>query len=216
MANRWNLSLYRLRDTVDGNPSDFQNVIRDVKGTKLHDPAKPDDIDFEAQLILKVSKYEKPTWAALFDDDFSDPKIPEVRRVDGLLLVQVTVAGKSPIFAFSFGQGRHLLKPEAILPSHGLGVALNAMYRNADDRDHIRSVDSKSIDQNVFNTRRQADRRTSFDSFLVDTRQDFLRSIVGRPGDSGFWGLGSLAVMDCPPIRRGISAILGTSARRSF
>ena len=47
---------------------------------------------------------------------------------------------------------------------------------------------SKTVDQNVINTRRQTDRRTSFDQFLVDTKHDFLRSVVGRPSDSKFWG----------------------------
>ena len=188
MPKRWNLSLYRLRQTISGIPSDFQNVIRESKSVKVHYPIESGKVNFEAKLVLSVSKSEKPSWVELFDDDFTNLRIPNVKRVDGLLLVKVTVDGETPIFAFSFGQGRHLLKPEAILPSYGLGVALNAMYRGGDDKNLIRSVDSKTIDQNVFNTRRQADRRTSFDSFLVDTRHDFLRRIMGKQKWSGKFG----------------------------
>lgn len=188
MPKRWNLTLYRIRETIEGKQSDFLNVLRDPKAVKAHDPVQSSSIDFDAKLILSVSKADFPAWSELFDDDFDDLKIPKVRRVDGLLLVRVPVQGKSPLFAFSFGQGRHLLKPEAIFPSHGLHVAINAVYRDAKDTAQIRSVDSKSIDQTVFNTRRQADRRTSFESFRVDTRHDFLRSIVGKPHDANLWG----------------------------
>lgn len=188
MPDRRNLSLYRLRDTIGGTPADFKNVLKKQRSLKVHTPATPGALDFEARLVLSVSKPDEPSWAGLFENDFSNLKIPKVGRVDGLLLVQVTVNGTSPLFALSFGQGRHLLKPEAILPSHGLTVALNAIYRGADGTNHIRSVDSKTVDQNVINTRKQSDRRTSFDQFLVDTKHDFLRSVVGMPSDPKFWG----------------------------
>lgn len=188
MPDRRNLTLYRLRDTIGGKTVNFDNVLKDPKVAKAHLPSNPGDLDFDAKLFVSISKLDKPTWTDLFDTDFTNLRIPKVRRVDGLLLVQIAINGKSPMFALSFGQGRHLLKSEAILPSHGLTVALNAIYRGSDSADHIRSVDSKTIDQNVINTRRQADRRTSFDRFLVDTKHDFLRSIVGRPTDPSFWG----------------------------
>lgn len=188
MPDRRHLTLYRLRDTIDGNAVDFKNVLKGSKTAKEHLPSNPGTLDFEAKLLVATSQPEQPAWTDLFDGDFADLKIPKVRRVDGLLLVRISIDGNSPMFALTFGQGRHLLKPEVILPSHGLTVALNAIYRGSDSADHIRSVDSKTIDQNVINTRRQADRRTSFDRFLVDTSHDFLRSIVGRPTDPRFWG----------------------------
>ena len=188
MPKRWNLTLYRLQETIGGKPSDFRNVIRNPRDVKFRYPAQPENFDFKAQVVLSVSESQKPSWVELFADSFDDLKLPKSKRVDGLLLVQVEVDGKMPLFAFSFGQGRHLLEPASILPAHGLEVALNAMYNDTEEKNQIRSVDSKTIAGNIFNTRRQADRRTSFDSFSVDSRRDFLRSITGRPSETDFWG----------------------------
>ena len=99
MPKRWNLSLYRLRQTISGIPSDFQNVIRESKSVKVHYPIESGKVNFEAKLVLSVSKSEKPSWVELFDDDFTNLRIPNVKRVDGLLLVKVTVDGETPIFA---------------------------------------------------------------------------------------------------------------------
>lgn len=188
MAQRWNLSVYRIRDTVDHQPTNFDNVIRDMKKVKGHSPSEPNELDFNSKLYLSITKPQKPQWVEFLDNSFENLSVPTVKRVDGLLLVEVEVDEKKALFAFTFGQGRHLLKPATILRSYGLGVALNAIYTDSKESARVRSVDSKTIADNTFNTRRQADRRTDFEDFLVDTNRDFLRTIVGSPTDSNYWG----------------------------
>ncbi len=188
MSQRWNLTVYRLRDTVDGEAATFDNVIRDHENLASHEPADPGRFDFTSKLIVSTGEAKEPLWAGFFRNTFDDLSVPKVERVDGLLLVQIEVAAGTPIFAFTFGQGRHLLRPSAILQSHGLNVALNAMYSGTSESSQVRSVDSKTIAGNTFNTRRQSDRRTDFEAFSVDTARDFLRTIVGRPAKPDLWG----------------------------
>jgi len=188
MTKRWNLSVYRIRDTIDHQPANFENIIREIKNVKAHSPSVLEDLDFNARLYISIKKPQKPQWVEFLDDAFEGLSVPTTKRVDGLLLVEIEVNEKSAIFAFTFGQGRHLLKPSAILRSYGLNVALNAMYSDSKEAYRVRSVDSKTISGNTFNTKRQADRRTIFEDFLVDTNRDFLRTIVGNPTDTEYWG----------------------------
>lgn len=188
MTQRWNLSVYRIRDIVDYQPANFENVIRDIKKVKSYSTSEPDKLDFNSRLYLSITKPQKPQWMELLDGAFDNLTVPTVKRVDGLLLVEIEVNERNALFAFTFGQGRHLLKPSVILRSFGLNVALNAIYSGTEESARVRSVDSKTIAGNTFNTRRQADRRTDFEDFLVDTKSDFLKTIVGNPTDADYWG----------------------------
>lgn len=193
MTTRQNLSVYRLRELIDGEKADFKNVMRETKSLKSLDPANASDLDFQAKLFLSISKLQEPAWAEFLGDAFEKLDVPKIRRVDAVLLVQVAVEENDHLFAFTFGHGRHLLKPSAIDRSYGLQVALNVIYEEYDEKheneaSRVRSVDSKTVADDTFNTRRQADRRTAFEAFDVDINRDFLRAIVGRPKEAAFWG----------------------------
>lgn len=192
MTRRRSLSIYHLRNTVDGESIEqFEQALRDPGSLKSADPNPGLEFDFGARLFWSVSKLQSPTWLDLFVGAFDALPTEKVRRIDGVLLVRVEAGSGSHRFAFTFGQGRHLLKPGAIDRRYGLRVALNVIYERDGDElepNRVRSVDSKVVAEDTINTRRQADRRTDFEAFEVDTNRDLLRAITGSPKESELWG----------------------------
>jgi Family of unknown function (DUF6119) len=79
-------------------------------------------------------------------------------------------------FAVTFGQGRHLLDPEAYEQDFGLKVVLNTVAR-----DQLKSVDAKTIEETTLHTRRDVSRDSSFAAFGLDVSRDLLRAVTGTP-----------------------------------
>lgn len=80
--------------------------------------------------------------------------------------------------AVTFGQGRHLLDPEAYEQDFGLKVVLNTVAP-----DQLKSVDAKTIDDTTLHTRRDVSRDSSFAAFGLDVSRDLLRAVTGTPQD---------------------------------
>lgn len=79
------------------------------------------------------------------------------------------------IFALTFGQGRHLLKPELLVDDFGLRVAANTV-----DPTQIRSVDGRTFERGVLLTRRQTSRPGRVEALGLQIDREMLRSITGR------------------------------------
>jgi len=68
------------------------------------------------------------------------------------------------------------------------------MYENTSDAElslppqRVRQVDSSTVSDNTLHTRRQANRRTTFETFEIDTESDLLSAITGQPSDPLLWG----------------------------
>ncbi len=91
------------------------------------------------------------------------------------------VTTRNRIFAFTFGYGRNLLKPDSYELGFGLRVALNRI-----DHRQIRSLDHRAYEDLVLSTRKQTSRSSELGSFGLDVSRDLLRAVTGVPSDPSF------------------------------
>jgi uncharacterized protein (TIGR04141 family) len=126
-------------------------------------------------LVVKGNPTRVPAWASWLDG-----------HVDGSLLglktasagaVLLVTAGRR-LFAVTFGQGRHLLDHELVVPDFGLRVVLNTVAA-----DQLKSVDVRTIDETTMHTRRDLSRDSSLSAFGLDVTRDLLSAVTGRPRD---------------------------------
>jgi uncharacterized protein (TIGR04141 family) len=83
------------------------------------------------------------------------------------------------LFAVTFGQGRHLLDPEALEQDFGLRVVLNTVAP-----DQLKSVDARTIEETTLHTRRDVSRDSSLSAFGLDVARDLVRAVTGTPQDA--------------------------------
>ncbi len=148
---------------------------------------KPDD----------VFKYRVPAIADGVDSFFTAARAPLAagwrsyveHHVDGPVDELLTASASGVLMipagdrlmAATFGQGRHLLEPDAVEQDFGLKVVLNCVAP-----DQLKSVDAKTIDENTLHTRRDASRDSRLSTFGLDLSTDMLRAVTGSPEDETF------------------------------
>lgn len=148
---------------------------------------KPDDL----------FKYHVPSIADGIDSFFTTARAPEAAGwrsyveghvdgpVDELLTASASgvlmIPAGDRLMAATFGQGRHLLEPDAIEQDFGLKVVLNCVAP-----DQLKSVDAKTIDENTLHTRRDSTRDSALSTFGLDVSRDLLRAVTGSPKDETF------------------------------
>jgi uncharacterized protein (TIGR04141 family) len=115
-----------------------------------------------------------PRWAEFFRHHLTPGELGSVSTATAALLGRV--AGSW--FAVTFGQGRHLLRPEAIVKSFGLRVTLNAVAEGS-----LKSIDKETFDAMADHSRRQASRATDSGEFGIDVERDLVHAVTGSPRD---------------------------------
>ncbi len=200
------LTIYRMRDHIDSTPiTKPDDFIDDSKKPKAY--ALTAHVDFEARLFVAKPDIRPPAWAGYLEQGFGKlTGLPDSVSNSAVLLVNVKHRTKDCYFAVTFGFGRFLLRPGSYERNYGLRVALNAVYprrhqKQELDPNRIRSVDSKIIAANVLRTRRQADRRATFETFDMDIQRDLLTGLTGQPFDEKLWG-GRLTGSDALSLNR--------------
>ncbi|MFY9821694.1 MAG: TIGR04141 family sporadically distributed protein [Thermoanaerobaculia bacterium] len=123
--------------------------------------------------ILKTSA-QPPRWADFFSDHLTPYELGSVSTASAALLVRVTDSW----FAVTFGQGRHLIRPEAIVEDFGLIVTLNAVGKGS-----LRSIDKETFDAIANHSRLQSSREADAGEFGLDVERDLLRAVTGTPRD---------------------------------
>ena len=154
--------------SVDGFDAAIKTNLLDDLGT-----FEAAEADFDAKLFVQASDPTEPPWAAFLQDGFPASQFVSSASMSAALLVRIRYFGADRYFAFAFGTGgRFLLRPEVYEPRAGLRVALNLMYEDAPGGaaselppQRIRQVDSRTVSDNTLHTRRQANRRTTFETF---------------------------------------------------
>lgn len=186
------LSLYRVRDELDGEPvTNFGDFIdpQKLKETRPYELAE--GYDFKGRLFVAEPQIGPPAWLEPLKEGFSKLTIPDSVSNNAVLVIQVDRRNRHLHFAATFGFGRFLLRPGAFLRNYGLRVAINAIYsqqKQRGDGERIRSVDSKILAANVVRTRRQADHKADFETFEIDIQRDLLSGLTGTPQDADAWG----------------------------
>ncbi len=194
MANSFSsLTVYRLRDTIGGRRvTDFKDFIDPKKKPTSHNLKAR--FDFEARLFVAPQEAGLPPWVEPLETGFGKLRdiTPSVNN-SAVLIIRIKSGQRDLHFALTFGAGRFLLSPDSIQRKYGFRVALNAIYRRPPkakklDPNPLRSVDSKTVADNVLRTRRQVDHKAAFESFEVDIDRDQLTGLTGIPSDIGHWG----------------------------
>jgi uncharacterized protein (TIGR04141 family) len=147
-------------------------------------------LPFQGCFYLKNPKINPPWWTEFVQSAISS-RLKKLENISTSAIILIKT--DSRIFAFTFGYGRHLLKPDSFEMDFGLKVALNAI-----DPDKLRSIDVKTFQDLIINTSRQANRSSSLDTFGLDISRDVLRAVTGEPRDLTFasriTGVDALAV----------------------
>ncbi len=191
MARALSLNVYRILGTA-GDPKieDLSSVLaeKDFEEIELKHAVK----NAKTKLFVASSDARRPDWVAFLEEAYAALEISETNSYGALLVVESPGPG-TPLFAFAFGQGRHLLRPGSYEQFYGLRVVLNLLSQPAEAdgaarQSAIRSVDAKTVASNTLHTRRQTDRRSPFESFGVDTSGDLVRAITGHPVEVKAWG----------------------------
>jgi uncharacterized protein (TIGR04141 family) len=124
------------------------------------------------QLLIRPPEGKPPRWADFFTEYVSPDEFGEVSSCSAVLLVPVYKRWA----AVTFGQGRHLLSPDAFEDRFGMRVALNCI-----DEKKIRSIDKQTFDAIARHTREQASHESNAGEFGFDIERDMLRAVTGTP-----------------------------------
>jgi uncharacterized protein (TIGR04141 family) len=127
------------------------------------------------ELYLAPAHEREPRWFDFLREGVTAP-LPAL--TSGVPSGVVFIRASSRLFALTFGQGRHLLKPDSFELDFGLKVTLNTA-----DPAKLRSLDLRTFEELTVHTRRQVSRGSSLDAFGVDVYRDLLRAFTGEPTD---------------------------------
>jgi uncharacterized protein (TIGR04141 family) len=142
----------------------------DVDGYRI------DALNSEADsLFTSSSSVRPPKWLKYVE--------PHVAGTLNNLLVAsasavVLMTAEDRTFALTFGHGRHLLDPEAVVQDFGLRVVLNTVAP-----EQLKSVDAKTVDDTSVHTQRDVSKGSSFAAFGLDPSRELLRAMTGKPKD---------------------------------
>lgn len=166
------IAVYLLKSHI----KEFDDALKDVKELKRLELKK--DLPFEGALFLAPQRKREPLWLPFLDEGTID-ELPDLVNMStsAVLLIQTP----KRVFGLPFGYGASLINPEAVERSFGLKVVLNSV-----DPANLKSVDAKTIRDLTVYTRRQASRGSPLHIFDIDTQQDILSGVAGRPEDTGF------------------------------
>ena len=118
-----------------------------------------------------------PRWVPLLELTPAASELAKNKAAFGIGLLQT--AGRW--FALTWGLGHTRLKDDAVEQDFGLKVVLNTV-----DTDGLRTVDSRTPDDNTMTRRSQASRRSDQTAFALDPERDIIRGIEGTPRDASF------------------------------
>ncbi|OBU57328.1 DUF6119 family protein [Stenotrophomonas maltophilia] len=186
-----NYTVYLLREDIK---TDCDAIAVQVAGIPIVDGAS-----HYGTLFVKPTAPREPKWSPLFTPFVDKKKLGYVQSSAAVLIVPVD----KRLFAVTFGQGRHLLKPEAFEERFGLLVTLNSVRQDA-----LRSVDKRAFvdDQN---SRVQTSQASAALEFGIDIERDLIRGIVGYPDApemgrrlSGSDALNFTSKADIPELKR--------------
>jgi uncharacterized protein (TIGR04141 family) len=126
----------------------------------------------EALLLIRRTKSHQPDWCRFFTGAVDPGAFGRAGSAAALLLMHID----DHVFALPFGQGRYLLNLDKVEERFGLKVCLNSIDEKA-----IRSIDKRSFDALLTQSRVQTSRAAPIADFGLDIEQDLLRAATGTP-----------------------------------
>lgn len=186
-----------------------------VKGDEDHEEIELDPaLEIDGRLLVGRHPEGTPGWANTLASITMGP-LPAISTQVASAALIVRLAGRW--FAFSFGQGRHLLRQEAFVDDFGLRVGANTI-----DPGKVRGVDGRRFERGVVLTRRQSSRPGRAEGLGLQVDREMLQAIVGRSrrtGEGRVHGRKSLGVshdIDLRDLAQLGSQLLADYAGRDF
>lgn len=161
-----NFTIYLLKKDVEADQI-FEDRVGDEPISVEHDGQSIGDL-----YVMKPFR-RPPRWAQHFEGIVDTTVFGVGGYSSAVLLIR-----RKRTFAVTFGQGRHMLKNEAIEEHFGLRTAINLVGAEG-----IRSIDKRRLDVVALQSREQSSREVGTTEFGIDIEQDLLRAITGRPQD---------------------------------
>lgn len=169
--------------------SDIANVISPEHFIQTDQPLKSliSTDDANTQLFWNADVRHSAEWDRALQNLF--PGIPrfEVELPTAVIITKVDTINGSAWYAISYGHGHALIDNSKIVRRWGLKVVLNLICEDANVREALRRVDSRTIRANSLSIAKQVSRPDSIDSFGFNTQTDVLRAISGQPSNNE-WG----------------------------
>ncbi|HHY10672.1 MAG TPA: TIGR04141 family sporadically distributed protein [Firmicutes bacterium] len=150
---------------------DFEALMEeDVKFTAF--PLKK-ALGVEGMLFMGSNRSNVPRWLPLLQEAV-DAKIEEIFNAStrAVLLIQ----RKGRIFAFPFGQGRHMLVKEAVVQDFGIRIAMNSA-----ETDRLSSIDTVRVGDITVRQRTQTSRKSPINAFDLDFNSSILNVLTAKP-----------------------------------
>jgi hypothetical protein len=151
MATSRSFTLYKSRRQIGGEPvTRFEDALTEEAlgrpTLSIHELTTHQT--FQARLFIDSPTPSPPGWLDFLRAGFGDVPVKESTANSAVLMVRLVRRGQPEFFAFTYGFGRFLLRPDGYERSFGLRVALNTLYE-ADDPAaieapvRVRRVDAK-------------------------------------------------------------------------
>lgn len=131
------------------------------------------EFGFSGYLYIANPKQSAPKWFEFVKEGMEYELKDLTNRTNGAVLL---VKRSGRIFAFTFGQGRHLIKTSSFVSDFGIKTALNGLKH-----DNLRSLDTFTVEEQTIHKRTQASKLSNLRAFGVDVGRDILKSVVGSP-----------------------------------
>lgn len=160
------LGIYLIKDDV----ASMGDVVQSRRGVRQIDLSA--ELKVPALLLIRRPAPHSPTWARFFDGAVDLAEFGRVSSSAALLVLSID----GRMVALTFGQGRYLLDLGKIEERFGLKVCLNSIDERA-----IRSIDKRSLDALLAQSRVQPSRAAAIGDFGLDIEQDLLRGATGKP-----------------------------------
>lgn len=166
-------TIYLLKDVVKS----FDAALDQEKKVSRHDLNS--DLGFTGALFVGEQNQSRPGWVDLLSPHL---QAPVVRAFSANISAVLLVNYDNRIFAITFGYGKGLLAGSSWVRDFGLKVTLNRV-----DPAKLRGVDSKTYEDMVLSTRRQASRSSTVNTFELDVARDLVRGVTGDSLDPTFF-----------------------------
>jgi len=158
---------------VKGSTGNYKDALEEPGKLKRY--RLKASLPFSGALFLAPQRTIPPRWLSFLEDGTTkDLENLYNASTSAVLFVRAS----KRVFAFTFGYGRSLLRPERIERSFGLRVVLNIVAEEG-----LRSVDTKTVQELTVHTRRQTSRASRLAEFSIDKEEDLLGSVAGVPRD---------------------------------
>ncbi|MCC7137659.1 MAG: TIGR04141 family sporadically distributed protein [Planctomycetes bacterium] len=132
-------------------------------------------LPFTGTCFFRDERRNRPGWLPLLIEGVENPPEDLRNASNGAVLV---VRSSGRLFAFAFGYGRALLRPDAYERRFGLRVVLNTV-----DPKRLRSIDSQTFEDLSLQSKRQVSQASGVEEFGLDIERDMLRAVTGQPRD---------------------------------